>query len=190
MTWSIGTVTFLVGLALMVLGILGGGLEIKEVKIPSMGRLARAISFAIGAGLLALSLMTPEYLHRLSSNLTASSEESTGSVTGQDKSFYLFNVLDPGQESEKVEVIIEGKSVGLLDIDKVKTTAGITYKTKKEAVSYKIKGAQIYKFGTDVRSFQLIGDGILQVVDGARYRLWVTNNTEGKKTLAFRQDVN
>lgn len=191
MSWSIGTITFFVGLALMVIAIFGGGLEIKEVKIPSMGRIARAISFAIGCGLLALSLMAPQYLQRLSSDPSPpATVTTTSSISVPDRSFYLFNVLGTDQESERVEVIVDGNTIGVLDIDKVKTTAGITYRTKKETANYSIKGAQIYKIGDDVKSYQLTGDGVLQVTEGARFRLWQNQTSGNHKILVFKEDKN
>jgi hypothetical protein len=185
MSWSVNTVTFFLGLALMVVAILGGGLEIKEVKIPSMGRLARAVSFVIGCGLLALALAEPEYLDRLATN---SSPATTNAVSAQDRSLYLFNVLDPNQESEKVEVTIDGNPAGVLDIDKIKTTAGITYRTKKETVHYSIKGAQMYRLSKEVHSYQLTGDGDLHVVDGARYQLWAKQESGSQKIVEFKQE--
>jgi hypothetical protein len=53
------SVTFFVGLALVVVAIIGGGLEIKEVKIPPLPIIPRAGSFAAGAALLALCFFDP-----------------------------------------------------------------------------------------------------------------------------------
>lgn len=51
---SIISLTFLVGLALIVIAVLGGGLEIKEVKIPTLPAVPRAVTFAVGCILIAL----------------------------------------------------------------------------------------------------------------------------------------
>jgi hypothetical protein len=62
MTLSIQTVTFLLGCGLLIIAILGGGLEIKEVKIPTLPSLPRAMSGLFGALLVALALIKPALL--------------------------------------------------------------------------------------------------------------------------------
>jgi hypothetical protein len=60
--------TFIVGLALIVVGVLGGGHEIKEVKIPVLPTIPRALSFAVGCVLIALCLLDPEPFKRIFSD--------------------------------------------------------------------------------------------------------------------------
>lgn len=194
MTWSIGTITFFVGLGLIILAVLGGGLEIKEVKIPSLGRFARAATFGIGVALLGLSLMEPEYLQRLSSNLsghpdkTASRSERTDARP--EKTLYFFNSLDPDEESNRVEVLVNGESVGALNIDKVLTTASLTYKTRRLRIEYTIKGAQLVRAGNDIQTFEIVGQGQLEVIDGKRYRLWLDEVVGKQKKVKLQEAAN
>jgi hypothetical protein len=62
---SIIALTFLVGLALIVIAVLGGGIEIKEVKIPTLPTIPRAASFAVGCVLIALCFFDPGPLRLL-----------------------------------------------------------------------------------------------------------------------------
>lgn len=48
MTFSLYNITFVAGLALIVLGVLGGGLEIKELKINKLSTVSRGASFLLG----------------------------------------------------------------------------------------------------------------------------------------------
>jgi hypothetical protein len=59
MSVLIASVTFLAGLALIVIALLGGGIEVREIKIPALGIPARMLSFATGAVLLALCVFSP-----------------------------------------------------------------------------------------------------------------------------------
>ncbi len=56
--------TFVAGLALIVVAVLGGGLEIKEVKIPVLPTVPRALSFTVGCVLLALCLLDPKLFNQ------------------------------------------------------------------------------------------------------------------------------
>jgi len=60
MSMSIMTLTFLVGLALIVVAIVGGGIEIKEVKIPPLPIVPRTLSFVVGCILLAVCVLYPQ----------------------------------------------------------------------------------------------------------------------------------
>lgn len=53
------TMTILVGLALIVISILGEGIEVKEIKIPTLPALSRALGFFGGVVLLVLGLGFP-----------------------------------------------------------------------------------------------------------------------------------
>jgi hypothetical protein len=191
MTWSVGTIVFFVGLALMILAVLGGGLEVKEVKIPSMGRIARAVTFGIGLALLGLSLAEPEYLQRLSANLGPHPDKATSRPERTDsrpeKTVYFFNSLDPDEESNRVEVFVNGESVGSLNIEKANPTASITYKTKRLRIEYAIKGAQLIRAGGDIKTFELIGQGQLDVLDGNRYRLWLDKIVGSQKKVMLKE---
>jgi hypothetical protein len=60
MTMTIVSMTFLIGLALIIVAIFGGGLVIKEVKIPTLPLVPRTMSFAAGAVLIGLCLTFPQ----------------------------------------------------------------------------------------------------------------------------------
>lgn len=59
---SILNITFLVGLALLVVAILGGGIEVKEIKIPTLPIVPRTLSFILGCVLLAVCVLSPQIL--------------------------------------------------------------------------------------------------------------------------------
>jgi hypothetical protein len=61
---TISSITFYVGLGLIIVAIIGGGIEVKEIKIPSLGLVPRILSFVPGCGLLALYLLDPEIFPR------------------------------------------------------------------------------------------------------------------------------
>jgi hypothetical protein len=70
---SVPSITFLVGLALIVIALLGGGFEVKEIKLPVLGIFPRLLSFVIGTVLVALALFSPEIIpegHRPTPTLT------------------------------------------------------------------------------------------------------------------------
>lgn len=53
---NIATICFIFGAALLVVGIIGGGIEIKEFSIPKVSWLTRFISFVLGALLMVVGL--------------------------------------------------------------------------------------------------------------------------------------
>jgi hypothetical protein len=53
---SIDTVAFIAGGLFIAVAILGGGIEIHELKIPSVGRTSRLLSFTAGIGLMCLAI--------------------------------------------------------------------------------------------------------------------------------------
>jgi peptidoglycan hydrolase-like protein with peptidoglycan-binding domain len=60
MLTSIASITLLAGLALVVVGLVGGGIEVKEIKIPTLPMVPRAGSFVIGCLLIGLVYLRPD----------------------------------------------------------------------------------------------------------------------------------
>jgi Putative peptidoglycan binding domain len=59
MLTSIASITLIAGLALVVVGLLGGGIEVKEIKVPTLPMIPRAASFLFGCVLVGLVLLDP-----------------------------------------------------------------------------------------------------------------------------------
>jgi peptidoglycan hydrolase-like protein with peptidoglycan-binding domain len=59
MLTSIASITLVAGLALVVVGLLGGGIEVKEIKVPMLPMIPRAASFVFGCVLVGLVLFDP-----------------------------------------------------------------------------------------------------------------------------------
>jgi hypothetical protein len=59
---SVPLIAFSVGLALIVVSILGGGIEVKEIKIPSLPLVPRLLCFVFGSALLGIFIFKPELL--------------------------------------------------------------------------------------------------------------------------------
>jgi Putative peptidoglycan binding domain len=60
MATSLLTITFVVGLALVVIAVLGGGIEVKELKVPQLGLVPRIATFLLGCGLIVLCMINPQ----------------------------------------------------------------------------------------------------------------------------------
>lgn len=52
-------ITFIVGLFLIIVAIFGGGIEVKEIKIPSLAPMSRILSFVIGIVFIGLCIAFP-----------------------------------------------------------------------------------------------------------------------------------
>ncbi|CAB1081825.1 hypothetical protein D1AOALGA4SA_9468 [Olavius algarvensis Delta 1 endosymbiont] len=53
---SIDTMSFILGGLLIAVALLGGGFEVRELKIPSVGRIGRLLSFIVGAAFIGLAV--------------------------------------------------------------------------------------------------------------------------------------
>jgi hypothetical protein len=59
MATSLLTITFLVGLSLIVVSVLGGGIEVKELRIPTLPPIPRIATFVLGSSLVVMCIVNP-----------------------------------------------------------------------------------------------------------------------------------
>jgi len=72
---SIDTMAFILGGLLVAVALLGGGLEVRELKIPSVGRIGRLLCFIVGAVFIGLAVFLD--FHEKEKPLSASKASST-----------------------------------------------------------------------------------------------------------------
>ena len=59
---TLGTLSFVLGAVLLLAGILGGGFEVKELKIPKISGTARALAIVVGLAFVGLAFVSPGQL--------------------------------------------------------------------------------------------------------------------------------
>lgn len=72
---TVSGLTFLVGLGLLVIAIAGGGIEVKELRFPTLGTVPRLLSALLGSILMVICLFRPELLARISAPYGQTTEE-------------------------------------------------------------------------------------------------------------------
>lgn len=77
---SILQIAFSVGLFLMIVSIFGGSIEIKEVKIPSLPPLPRALSFLVGSALVGICIFKPAMFPKDDGGPSSKVSEKTDAV--------------------------------------------------------------------------------------------------------------
>lgn len=100
-----GVLTLALGALLILVAILGGGFEIKELKVPKVGRLARTMSAFAGLFFICLGLGidTPQ---------SEAKKEDPKPVE-----FTVYDQLGESQITEQVTLLIDGKMKGQLTVD-------------------------------------------------------------------------
>jgi hypothetical protein len=91
------SVTFLIGLALIVVAIFGGGIEIREIKIPTLPVVSRTLSFLAGLVLVVLCVMFPQIFPNSAANpvpLQNSAEDKSKGFLGAAIQNHLMSVRD------------------------------------------------------------------------------------------------
>jgi hypothetical protein len=94
MTISIVSMTFLAGLVLIVLAVIGGGIEFKEVKIGNLTFVHRILSFIVGCCLIALCFFTSQKLQELDSKGSNISTTKSEIALGASIRNHLITVAD------------------------------------------------------------------------------------------------
>lgn len=72
---SVQALTVLAGLLLIMVGSFGGGIEVKEIRIPTLPTYSRALSLAFGIAFLVLGIAFPQLFQSTQSGLVPRMEE-------------------------------------------------------------------------------------------------------------------
>lgn len=161
--------SFIFGGLLILIGLLGGGFEVKEIKVPKVRLPSRLISAVVGIIFVALGVA----LHS-PSNLPV--EPPTTMVH-----FQIRDELGTSQVSEQVRVTIDERFVGTITVSKQYPLSEISVSVPREATySYQLvaNAVSLNEEGQELE-YTGVGRGNINVKSGKTYHLLagVSGNT-------------
>jgi hypothetical protein len=159
---SADALLFAVGGLLLVTGLLGGGFELRELKIPKVGRIARV--FATGAGIaciiLGLGLATLPGTPVAPANAETGPAAAPGPSVAADETvrFVIRDELGDDQVSEQVNVVFDGRHVGDLTVNS---------EYPDSQLELAVKGADRHDYTISASSVEYDADGNTVSRDGS-----------------------
>src|SRR4051812_31713348 len=154
---QIETLMFALGAILLLAGILGGGFELKEIKVPKVSGAARVAATIAGAVLVLASI--------------GSRPDASGPPPQADRRGVTFTVEDhlgDGQISEQVELIIDGQLKGTLSVNADYPHSNLTV-TVSEPGRYSFSVRAAARFVDRPDEYVGVGQGVLNISAGKRF---------------------
>lgn len=180
MTLDIGIISFVFGGLLIILGILGGGFELKELKVSQIKGFSRFMCLTVGLFFIFLGIAL-EFRDYPGSTLQSSKNDNSRLMY-----FTIRNQLGEAQISEQVRVVINDKLIGSITVSSEHPSSEISIAVPQEGrYSYQLsvtayfldeKGNYFEYSGLgsgyiDVRSGKIFS--IIGQIDGNRWQAWL-----------------
>lgn len=162
------TMSFIFGAILLVVGLWGGGIEIKELKIPRVGGMARSLSLLIGIIFIFLGLWVGGFI---------GAEKTNGDQVIDDKkiAFTIKGSLGRVNELREIEskarIYVAGNKVIEISLDKDKPSDSVSvYVQKPGEYKYYFEGHSIWSNAPNDR-VPISGNGIINVENGDAFEM-------------------
>ncbi|MGH3697388.1 MAG: hypothetical protein ACRDRX_25965 [Pseudonocardiaceae bacterium] len=162
-------VVLALGALLLLTGLVGGGFELREVKIPRVGRVARVLSTIAGAVLVLAGIGMVAQPAVADSLRGSSSSSGSTEIQPAAATFTIFDQLGDGQLSEQVTVLLDGRRVGHLTISADFPYSEMTVTVPRPGqYSFTVEATAWFVNGETGETFSYIGagQGMVQVEDG------------------------
>jgi hypothetical protein len=168
---SIEVLAFAFGIVLLFVAIVGGGFELRELKVPKVGRIARVVSgiaavifLLIGFGATSVADTGP------AAPPATTSVENGGQTTSTPIDFTVRDELGDGQLTEQITVNIDGRMVGTLTVDAVHPDATVTVTVPKPGqYDYSLDSRSTFDLDSGPTEIPGHGAGTINVREGASF---------------------
>jgi hypothetical protein len=164
---------------LIVVAILGGGIEARELRIPQIGKWPRVLAGLTGMFFFALGIgFIPD-------------SPSIGPGPPELVTFKIRDELGEGQVSEQVRVLLNGKEVGYLNVNQDYPASTISVSVPSEGVySYVLEARAFFRDeNKQEREFQGSGQGNIEVRKGKIFDLVGNINEDTWQWQAHLEEV-
>jgi hypothetical protein len=164
------------GALLLLTAVLGGGFELRELKVPQVGRVARGVAGLLGAVCVLFAIGLAE----LDDAAHANRGSSPTQPPSHDRPVHvaLTDELGEGQVSEQVSVVFDGRNVGDLKVDADYPTAQLEI-TLPQAGRYDYTlASDTQELADDGRQNEITGSGTgsVLVADGDQFDVEMADN--------------
>ena len=166
---SLEVVSFVFGGSLILTGMLGGGLQVKELNIPKIGSAVRAACMCVGFLFVIVAISISPNL-KPSNTLSASVVQTN---RADSISFRIHDELGEGQVSEQVKVVIDGRTVGSITVSAIHPIAELLVTVPREdRYSYQLASNAVFiGDGEKLSEYIGIGEGYINVKNGMNFSL-------------------
>ncbi|HST37037.1 MAG TPA: hypothetical protein VLK25_10470 [Allosphingosinicella sp.] len=171
---SAQTILLIVGLIFMGSAIVGGGLEIKELKIPTLSNLSRILAGAFGGICLFLGLgysLLPTGEDSSRNSLTATENPAAPAR----EPLVLIDGLGGEQIDEWVELHLDGQFAGRLRLNAPHPSGRIEVPATNRTALYVIRGGEHVRTPAGIVGREFSGEGSIVLAPGAH--LCIRRNT-------------
>jgi hypothetical protein len=143
-------ISFVFGVLLILIGILGGGFEVRKVKIAKVGRGTRLLAVVSGLSFITLGIAIQ------------SRDTTPEKVSSPPVNFTISDVLGDEQVSERMTVVIDGRNVGDLTVNEQYPRSTITVTVPQEGkYNYVLDTSAVFK--GDNAELHGVGQGTIDV---------------------------
>jgi len=162
------------GGVLLLISVLGGGFELKELKVPKVGVGVRLLSAAVGILFICLGFSGSD------SAPSPSPSANTGGTTTvlaanpppEPVEFFLTDQLGESEISEQVTVLIDGKNVGNLTVSQSYPNAQLRVTVPQPGQhSYAAEATAVFDDNGNTFEYTGAGQGMINVRTGKTYSL-------------------
>jgi hypothetical protein len=200
--WTPQFIGISVGCFLMIVAIMGGGVEVKEIKIPRLSGWARFGSALLGAAIAlassgirapdsqAVVYSPPPAIENASAGTTDQAGAETAEPTQETNSqkaptepqlppappqpagfVTIIDVLGEGQEYERIDVTLNGETVGRLTIDQSDKVDRLRIPADDSVVRYDLEGRERGFQSEGMITHRLEGRGTITLSPGAIFEV-------------------
>lgn len=182
---SAQTLILIMGGLLVLTAIIGGGLEVKEIKIPKIGGWTRTLAGIVGAVLVVLGVGMSNPPADDPNRRLADPDANTPTAVV----FYLRDELGEDQVSEQVRVLIDGSEVGTLTVNEHFPRSRIAVTVPSAGrYSYVLEATAVFR-GANRKPYTIVGagQGNISVSHGKTFEL--ASTVTGDTWMAHVQEV-
>lgn len=162
---TIQIAAFAFGGILLFVGVLGGGFEVKELKVPRVGPGVRVLSAVVGLFFICLGF---------GATTSGADPEKRPNPEAREQSvdFSLTDQLGDGELSEQVTVLVDGRNVGNLTVSDEYPSSQLRVTVPKAGPhSYTAEATAIFNVQGYRVQYTGAGQGMINVQQGKTYSL-------------------
>lgn len=180
---NLATVTFILGGILILVGILGGGFELREMKVPKVNWITRLVAATTGMVFILGAI-------GLDQNESRPADPDTGpeleNLVPQPQlqtrvNFFVKDELGDGQVLESTRVFINGSDIGELALSSESPRASLAgWASNSGSYKYRLQSSLVVDAGASQQTrLDCHGDGIVHLLEGARYEVRMLGVQDG-----------